>query len=56
MEKRKKTLLILGLCIFTLTLVGLSYAFWQITLQQTDENVVYTSCLQFDFTNNVFCE
>ncbi len=51
MEKRKKTLLILGLCIFTLALVGLSYAFWQITLQQTDENVVYTSCLQFDFTD-----
>ncbi len=49
MEKRKKTLLILGLCIFTLTLVGLSYAFWQITLLQTDENFVYTDCLDLEF-------
>ncbi len=55
MEKRKKTLLILGLCIFTLTLIGLSYAFWQIALQQTDENVVYTDCLDLKFVgeNNI---
>ncbi len=50
MEKRKKTLLILGLCIFTLALVGLSYAFWQITLKQSDENLVFSDCLKLEFT------
>ncbi len=52
MEKRKKTLLILGLCIFTLTLIGLSYAFWQITLQQTDENEIATACLDIELMPN----
>ncbi len=49
MEKKKKTLLILGICIFTLSLIGLSYAFWVIQLEQTDENLVYTDCLELTF-------
>ncbi len=48
MEKRKKTLLILGLCIFTLALAGLSYALWVITLQQDGENEIATACLDIE--------
>ncbi len=51
MEKRKKTLLVLGVSIFMLSIIGLSYAFWVITLRQNDENVVYSDCLKLDFSD-----
>ncbi len=54
MEKKKdrKTLLfivvgVIGLCLITL---GITYAYWILTKQQTGENVVNTACLNITFT------
>ena len=49
MERRNKILLILGVCIFALSIVGLTYAFWQVTLKQKDHNLVYSDCLKLTF-------
>ncbi len=47
MKKKKTiTLTLIGLFIFLLSIIGLTYAYWQITRTQTDENLVYTDCLR----------
>ena len=40
--------IILLVCIF----VGISYAYWQLTLQQTNKNVVTTDCFDITFQEN----
>ncbi len=52
MEKKKdgKTIFVvgvIGLCLITL---GITYAYWILTRQQTGENVVNTACLNISFT------
>ena len=51
MEKRKnktnKILLFLGI----LSLLGLSYAIWLVSLKQTNPNLVKSSCLKLSLTN-----
>ncbi len=47
MEKKKTiTLTLIGLFIFLFGIIGLTYAYWQLTLTQEDENLVYTDCLK----------
>ena len=47
MKKKKTiTLTLIGLFIFLFGIIGLTYAYWQLTLTQEDENLVYTDCLK----------
>ena len=55
MKKRKnktnKLLLFLGILIGILSLLGLSYAIWLLSLKQTNPNLVKSSCLKLSLTN-----
>ena len=51
-KKENKTFImvligIIGVCLIT---IGLTYAYWILTKQQTGENVVNTACLNINFT------
>ena len=48
MERKKTSLLIIGVCALVLSIIGVTYAFWQLRLSQTDEDVITSSC--FDIT------
>ncbi len=50
MERKKTSLLIIGLCAFILSVVGITYAFWMLTLSQTDENNIASSCFEVTLT------
>ncbi len=51
-EKNKKKIVIISLTVATLLIValGVTYAYWILTRQQTGENVVNTACLNTTFT------
>ncbi len=51
-EKNKKKIVIISLTVATLLIValGVTYAYWILTRQQTGENVVNTACLNITFT------
>lgn len=51
MKEKRKLLFGIGILIGIITLVGVSYAVWQLTLQQTEINVVTTGCFQITFTD-----
>ena len=44
MEKKKTGLLILGVCALVLTIIGVTYAYWQLRLSQESEDVITSSC------------
>ena len=48
-DKRKKKVLVVLVLIGLFMLIGTSFALWQITLRQTDENVITTGCFKIDF-------
>lgn len=52
MVKQKRMLFIVGviflICIFT----GITFAYWQFTLRQTNTNIVTTDCFNITFTGN----
>ena len=48
MERKKTSLLILGVCALILSVIGVTYAFWQLRLQQTDENNLTSSCFDVE--------
>ena len=48
MERKKTSLFILGLSILLLSVVGVTYAYWTLNLEQTDEDKLASSC--FDIT------
>ena len=48
MERKKTSLMILGICALVLSIIGVTYAFWQLRLQQTDENNLTTSCFDIE--------
>ncbi len=50
MNKKQKYLLILGIVILILMVSITSFAFWQITKTQTEQDVVKTACFSIDFT------
>ncbi|MCI8568271.1 MAG: hypothetical protein HFG48_03020, partial [Bacilli bacterium] len=50
MKKNNKKMIIVIMIVLSLVLIfGVSYALWQITLRQTDENVITTGCFKIDF-------
>ncbi len=48
MERKKINLLILGLSILLLSVVGVTYAYWNLNLEQTDEDNLATSCFDVE--------
>ena len=46
--KRKKLLLVIGILIVVCACVGLSYAYWQLSLNQVDPNKALTNCLAIE--------
>ncbi len=47
---KDKRVVVLGILLVTILVIGTSFALWQITLRQTDENRIVTSCLKLNFT------
>ncbi len=54
MEKKKQTtFVLLGILLIAIVItVGVTYAIWQITLQQSGTNIITTGCLNLTLTNN----
>jgi len=50
MDKKKLYLLGIGALIVVLVALGISYAYWMLTLIQPDKNVVTTDCFKIEFT------
>ncbi|MCI8568243.1 MAG: hypothetical protein HFG48_02875 [Bacilli bacterium] len=51
-DKRKKKVLVVLVLIGLFMLIGTSFALWQITFRQTDENVITTGCFKTDFKDD----
>ena len=51
MEKKKIGFIILGVCALVLSVIGVTYAFWTLNLQQTDDNNLATSCFDVELIN-----
>ena len=52
MKKKKRVMLtIVALLITVGMVVGVSYALWQVTLQQSSSNVITTGCFKVEFTD-----
>ncbi len=51
MERKKTSLVIIGVCILVLSAVGVTYAFWQLILAQTDSDTIASSCFEVDLIN-----
>ena len=51
MERKKTSLLIIGVCALVLSIIGITYAFWQLRLSQTDENNLTSSCFDVSLIN-----
>ncbi len=49
--KKKKIILAIGLLIVICITIGVSYAYWRLTLTQTGTNRVMSSCLELTLTN-----
>jgi len=49
--KKKKILAMLGILIVIVSIIGVSYAIWQITLEQSGVNIVNTGCFHITFTD-----
>ena len=50
MEKKKTSFMILGVCALVLSVIGVTYAFWQFRAFQTDEDKLASSCFQVTFS------
>ena len=49
MKDKSRYFLIGGIVLLVCVFVGVSYAYWQLTLQQTNTNVVTTDCFNITF-------
>jgi len=49
MKNKKVKVFLGGILLFVLVGIGISYAIWQITLKQTDRNVLKSACFQVEF-------
>jgi len=47
--KKKKNYVLFGILLVVLCVIGVSYAYWQVTLTQTERNVVTSSCFRITF-------
>ena len=50
--KKKNVYLIIGITVLIGAIAGISYAYWQLTLQQSGTNVVTTDCFNITFTDS----
>ena len=50
-NKTNKILIFLGILIGILSLLGISYAIWVLKLNQTNFNIVNSSCLKLNLIN-----
>ncbi len=50
-KKRRNVLFLIGLLVACFLVIGVSYALWQMTLTQTEKNVVTTGCFKVEFTD-----
>ena len=50
--KKRNIYLIVGISVLICAIVGISYAYWQLTLQQSGTNVVTTDCFNITFTDS----
>ena len=50
--KSKNIYLIIGIIVLIGAIAGITYAYWQLTLQQTDKNVVTTDCFNITFNDS----
>ena len=48
MEKKKTSFMILGVCALVLSVIGVTYAFWQLRLAQKDQNTIGSSCFDVE--------
>ena len=51
MERKKTSLIIIGICIFTLSIIGVSYAYWNLNIKQTGEDKLLSSCFEVSLIN-----
>ena len=51
MERKKTSLLILGISILLLSVVGVTYAYWNLNLKQTGEDKLLSSCFEVSLIN-----
>ncbi len=51
-QKQTKTIIVLGIIAFVLALASVSFAFWQLTFRQENENIVNSTCLNVGFTGS----
>jgi len=49
MDKKKKYLLGIGVLLIFSIIIGISYAYWSLTLKQVDKNVVMSDCFKITF-------
>ena len=47
--KKNRNIIIFGVILSLMLVIGISYAVWQLTLTQTDTNIVNTACFKIDF-------
>ena len=51
MERKKTGLLIIGVCALVLSVVGVTYAFWQLRLFQNSEDTIASSCFDIELVS-----
>ena len=51
MNNKKKLILSGFLLVALFVVIGVSYAVWQLTLTQTDKNIVTTGCFKIEFSD-----
>jgi len=51
MKEKKKVLLVLGILITILSVIGVSYALWELNLVQKGQNIISTGCFNVEFTD-----
>ncbi len=52
MVKQKRMLFIVGVIFLICIFIGITFAYWQFTLRQTNTNIVTTDCFNITFTGN----
>ncbi|MCI8567999.1 MAG: hypothetical protein HFG48_01615, partial [Bacilli bacterium] len=51
-DKKEKKVIVVLVLIGLFMFIGTSFALWQITLKQADENVITTGCFKINFKDD----
>jgi len=49
MDKKKKYILGVSILLISLVTIGISYAYWMLTLKQEDKNIITSDCFKIEF-------